>query len=113
MRAFCRRRLVATPRSWRSRACSRRPPRSPRGVDGGVPAIRAVVAQGRLDEGIGGKVVDVELAVGADLGVAEVMVVVAPGPIRVRSEVIETGNMLGGVAAGRAARGRALDVVAG
>ena len=83
------------------------------GVDGGVAAIVAVVAQRGRDERVGRQVVDVELAVGPDLGVAEVVVAVGPGAVRVRPEVVERRDVLGGVAAGRAARGRALDVAPG
>src|SRR6185369_6057007 len=83
------------------------------GVDDAVTAVVAVVAQGGGDERVGGQVVGVELREGPDLRVAEVVVVVAPRAVGVGAEVVEAGDVLGGVAAGRAAGGGALDVVAG
>src|SRR5204863_215378 len=79
-------------------------------VDGRVVAVVAVVAQRRCDERVGGQVVDVEFAVRPDLRVAEVVVAVAAGRVRVRPEVVEGGDVLGRVAARRATGRRALDV---
>src|ERR1041384_7020736 len=79
-------------------------------IDGGVAAIVAVVAERGCDERVGGQVVHVELRVGPHLDVAGVVIVVGAGAVRIGSEVVERRYVLGGVAAGRAAGARALDV---
>ena len=81
-------------------------------VDDAVRAVVAVVALVRRDPGEGRQVVHVELGVGADLRVAEVMVVVGACRVGVRAVEVEGRDVLGGVPAHRAAGGGAFDVVA-
>jgi hypothetical protein len=69
-------------------------------VDGRVTAIMTIVAQIRRDEGVRGQVAHVELAVGANFRVTQVVAAVGARAVHLRTKVVERRNVLGGVAAG-------------